>query len=252
MIRFILTFVVIFQLFEYSLAFDNITEGKEYKFKYHLAARSYVKRGVKTTRDNHFFEGDLTIKALPGNWLECQMSEVQGVGVDYLDELNLKFMVKLNGEKVLEVNSTGKFTEEGNQKKKEMIEQIFMDRSDIVRLINKGHHDKAVRIEMPIGGTCEAQLKMETKHDKKIYMARSYAPHCVIKDKILEKLRSFGVGDPSEDSPTEVTLVYDTVSNKQIELRLYVGIRMWSSNSDIVLSNQRINIKYLGSNDIAP
>lgn len=250
--RFLFIFVVIFLCAEHSLAFDTIIEGKEYMFKYHLEARSYVKRGIKTTSDHQFFRGDLTIKALPGNLLECQMTEVVGKGVDYLDELKQKFTVKLNGGNVLEVNNTGKGTVDGNHKKSEMIEQIMKDRSDIVRLIKEGHSDITAQIDMPIGGKCLSHLNEETKKDLKFYKARSYAPNCVIKKEVLAQLQSMGFGDPSEDSPTEVALIYETVSNKQIGLRLYVGIRMWNSNSNIVLSNQKVEIEFLGSEDITP
>lgn len=254
MVRFIISLLALFVLYEVSFAFDDIVEGKEYKFKYHLSARSYVKHGPwsMSNRKNAYLKGDLAIKGLPGNWHECYMTEVQGYGLDYLEEFKNKFKVKLDGEKVVEVESTGTFTEQGNKKKKEMIEQIVMDRSDIVRLFKNGHHDSSVRVEMPIGGKCKPEhLKEEAKTGKKYYKVRSTAPNCVIKSEALAPLRNMGFSEPTEDSPTEVTLIYATVDNKQIGLHLYAAIKMLNhKNSDIVLANERIEIEYLGSNDI--
>lgn len=251
-VRYIISFLVLLVLYDASFAFDDIIEGKEYNFKYHLSGRSYVKRGRISAHELEAFEGHLTIKGLSGNWIECQMTDVHGKGAKFLDELTNKFMVKLDGKKVLEVNSTGTTSAEGNKRKKEMIQQIIMDRSDIVRLIKDGHHDESVRIEMPIGGKCKPELKEEVKKDKKFYQARSTAPNCLIEDEMIASLTGMGF-ELTADSPTEVTLIYDTTSNKQIGLHLYAAIRTVNRrNSDVILANERVEIEYLGSNDIAP
>lgn len=219
--------MVIFLYAEHSLAFETIIEGKEYKFWYRLKARGWEKfnEHIKD-RKNYDFQGDLTIKALPGNILECQMTEVWGEKIKYLDELKEKFTVKLDGEKVLEINSTGISTEEGNQKKKEMIENIIKDRSDIVRLIKEGNADTTATIEMPIVGKCVSQLSEEMKEDKKAYRAQSINKNCVIEEQALAIGRKLGYSDGgiSEVGQSEVRLMYDPETNKQIGLGLRVQL----------------------------
>lgn len=209
--------MVIFLLTEHSLAFDAFIEGKEYKFYYGFDSRdSYRKDDIIIRR----IGADLTIKILPGNKLECQMNRLSDWNNAIVSQET--FTVQLDGEKVLEVTNSTKGTEDiyDINQKKEMIEEIIKDRSEIVRLIKEGHTSAV--IEMPKNGRTMAELIKETYYN----------------DDIVYKARIMDIGE------TKIELIYDKVSNKQTRLVLSVD------NAPSFIHEQEII--YGGSNDIAP
>lgn len=206
--RLIFTFVVIFLLTDLSLAFDAFIEGKEYKFNYRSESR-----GIREVEKFIGFGADLTIKVLPGNKLECQMSTLSNYNNTIESEETFK--VQLDGEKVLEVtNSTEDI------RNKWMIEAIIKDRSEIVRLIKEGHTSAV--IEMPYYWRTMAELIKETDY----------------KGDIVYKARIENFGE------TKIEVIYDKVSNKQTGLVLSID------QAPLFIHSQQVN--YKGSNDIAP
>lgn len=228
-------------------AFHNFTNGDEYRF---LVEIEQSLTGSYPNQDYYKnLSGYLHITERPIGWLNCLMTDIKGAGFPYQDEFYETFVVKVEKDKVDAIMGKGFSTESGLKMKREMIQELIKDRSDLKRFLQDDAyvHDPNLRVELPFG-SCKPEMNKMLVNLQKLLVLKSNASDCDLLGKALANIEDVGVKKLSDESYTSVQLTVSKLTHFQGELEIFLMIVSTpnASGKQIVMK-KRMNFEYLTS-----
>lgn len=226
-------------------AYHNFTDGQEYRF--HVQIEQSL-TGAGPDRDfNKTLTAYLYITEQPIGWLNCLMRDIEETGFPYKDEFYETFVVKVDNDKVDAIMGKGISTENGLKLKRELIQEIIKDRTDMKAFLpDDTPQDPSLRVELPFG-SCKPEISRKVLNMQKSVTFKSYASDCDLLGKELAAdINDVGIKKLSDESYTSIEFIVAKFTHFHAELDIFSKIvSTRDAKGQQIVMIKRMHIQFL-------